>query len=466
MEECGCIGPLFELQEKQPLYLRSVRESSVAEIFDRAETNAVLHALRVWGPARFLSWLREAGMGDRLPTEFVSESICQACHSILSDPAVASGCAGCKGTPSSAGRSRTAGSITSRRPACSSWAVIEACYATSVSLKLAAGVSSSASSLPAPPTRPPRRSTQPRSSRTCRARWSGSATSPLPNSRRSRQRARGTRERPAAAIRALQLAFDFGRSAAPLVAPVAGAGAPASASMARAAERAAERVANAEAQLVEIDAALAKGGGSRAVLAARRNEVLAELNFAKQIRDSVQGIRSLAPGGADLLSFVDRFERSAPEVLRGAQEPPAAAASRDETGPRTESAGILALVNEAIAMSRARGEYDEVLTETETVRKSFDQLRAPLVADLTAAIRRGEAAVADSATQTPEQIDQDRRDIERMAGRFKQVSAALAPLREHGVQLDLARATLIKERETRSSATRPPDGLCCFVPAG
>lgn len=84
----GCIGPLFTLKEQQPLYLGSLREHSVAEIFDHSETNAILHALRLWGPARFVSWLREAGMGDHLPTVFVSGSNCQACHSILLDPAV------------------------------------------------------------------------------------------------------------------------------------------------------------------------------------------------------------------------------------------------------------------------------------------------------------------------------------------------------------------------------------------
>lgn len=84
----GCIGPLFELQEKQPLYLGNLRENSISEIFDRSETNAVLHAMRLWGPARFISWLKEAGMGDNLPNVYVSGSICQACHAIISDPEV------------------------------------------------------------------------------------------------------------------------------------------------------------------------------------------------------------------------------------------------------------------------------------------------------------------------------------------------------------------------------------------
>jgi MoaA/NifB/PqqE/SkfB family radical SAM enzyme len=84
----GCIGPLIDLREQQPLYLGNLREHTVAEIFDRAETSAILHALRLWGPARFLSWLRDAGMDDHLPTTFVPGDICQICHSLLSDPAV------------------------------------------------------------------------------------------------------------------------------------------------------------------------------------------------------------------------------------------------------------------------------------------------------------------------------------------------------------------------------------------
>ena len=84
----GCIGPLFTLQEQQPLYLGNLKEHSVAEIFDRAEMNAILHALRFWGPASFLSRLREAGMDDHLPTVFVSGSICQDCHAMFSNPEV------------------------------------------------------------------------------------------------------------------------------------------------------------------------------------------------------------------------------------------------------------------------------------------------------------------------------------------------------------------------------------------
>lgn len=84
----GCIGPLFDLGEHQPLYLGNLREQSVADVFDRAETNAILHALRLWGPARLYAMLKEAGMGEHLPKLFVSGSNCQACHSLISDPSI------------------------------------------------------------------------------------------------------------------------------------------------------------------------------------------------------------------------------------------------------------------------------------------------------------------------------------------------------------------------------------------
>ena len=274
------------------------------------------------------------------------------------------------------------------------------------------------------------------------------------------------------ATRSLQLAFDFGRAAAPLLS----AASPSAAAAPRpnvdgASTRAVERVANAEAQLAEIDAALAKARGpARATLAARRNELLAELNFAKQIRDSVQSMRAFlstqAAGGPDLLGIIDRMERTVPEALRTAAPKPDAAAAAGEAPFRPESAGIFTLVGEIVGMARARTRLDGAIAETNTLRKSQDQLRAPLVADLTSAVRRGEAAVADSATQTPEQMDADRREIEKLGARFKQLSAVLSPLREHGLQIDLTRSALVEQREAAHKRYQNAGGYLLYRAAG
>jgi small-conductance mechanosensitive channel len=259
------------------------------------------------------------------------------------------------------------------------------------------------------------------------------------------------------ATHALQLAFEFARAAAPMVSSVPsaiGATPGAGSSMERAAARATERVASAEAQLAQVDEALTKAGAqARVTLAARRKELLAELSFAKQIKDSVQNMRTVlsgqATGGADLLSFVDRLERSVPEAMRSSQQPGASTATSTTQAPpfRAESAGIFALIAEAIDTARAKGQLDDLIAETDTLRKNLDRIRAPIVADLTAAVRRNDAAMNDSASQTVEQMEADRKEIETLSARFKQASAVMIPLREHGLQIDITRSSLLDQRK-------------------
>lgn len=84
----GCIGPLFGLQYEHPLLLGNAKETPLADIFNRAETNVLLHALRLWGPQKLMSMLREAGLSEHLPTKFIEGSVCNACLDLMSDPAV------------------------------------------------------------------------------------------------------------------------------------------------------------------------------------------------------------------------------------------------------------------------------------------------------------------------------------------------------------------------------------------
>jgi organic radical activating enzyme len=84
----GCIGPLIDLKQDHPLLLGNLRRSSLQEILDRSETNVLLHALRLWGPDRLISMVKEAGLGRHLPQEYVADSVCTACFEMFSDPAV------------------------------------------------------------------------------------------------------------------------------------------------------------------------------------------------------------------------------------------------------------------------------------------------------------------------------------------------------------------------------------------
>ena len=84
----GCIGPLIGFEHQHPLLLGNLRESSLADILDRAETNVVLHALRLWGPRRLISMLQESGLSAHVPASYVEGSVCNACYQLLSDPVV------------------------------------------------------------------------------------------------------------------------------------------------------------------------------------------------------------------------------------------------------------------------------------------------------------------------------------------------------------------------------------------
>jgi small-conductance mechanosensitive channel len=255
------------------------------------------------------------------------------------------------------------------------------------------------------------------------------------------------------ALRALQLSFDFARAAAPLVStdkPSGSTSAPATTRVEQAAAKAIERVASVESRIAEVDASLATAkAAARPTLQARRKELLAELGIAKEIKDSTARLRMFLSGqnrsgGADLAGLIDRLERTVPEATRATQAAPAPVVAPAVLVD--EPVGIFALASEAIALSRSKDALMEALAETDTLRKSAEALRTPLVKDLANAIQRSDSAAADSASQNVEQMDADRQEIESLTVRFKQVSTALAPLREHGQQVEVTRSSMIEQR--------------------
>lgn len=81
----ACIGPVIDLTSPHPLLLGSLRNESLNDILDRAESNSVLHAVRIWGPRKLISWLRENGLADSLPDLYIKGSVCNACYSLMSN---------------------------------------------------------------------------------------------------------------------------------------------------------------------------------------------------------------------------------------------------------------------------------------------------------------------------------------------------------------------------------------------
>lgn len=81
----ACIGPPLTLPPPQPMFLGNALEEPLSEIFDRAESNPVLHTIRVWGPQKLVSLLAEHGYSSLLPDEYISDCACDICYKLLSD---------------------------------------------------------------------------------------------------------------------------------------------------------------------------------------------------------------------------------------------------------------------------------------------------------------------------------------------------------------------------------------------
>lgn len=84
----GCIGPLITLKSNHPLILGNLNDDPLITILNNAESNSILHALRIYGPQKLISMAIEAGLQDSLPESYIEGSICSACYSMMSNPTI------------------------------------------------------------------------------------------------------------------------------------------------------------------------------------------------------------------------------------------------------------------------------------------------------------------------------------------------------------------------------------------
>ena len=82
----ACFGPVIEINQRHPLLLGNLRMESLQAILDRAELNPILHAIRVWGPARLIEMVKETGIDKQLPEYYVKDSICCSCYELMRNP--------------------------------------------------------------------------------------------------------------------------------------------------------------------------------------------------------------------------------------------------------------------------------------------------------------------------------------------------------------------------------------------
>lgn len=79
----ACIGPPITLPAGHPLHLGNLKRESLEAIFDRAESNIVLHAIRAFGPRVLVGLLAESRYAYLLPNEYVEDATCDVCFKLF-----------------------------------------------------------------------------------------------------------------------------------------------------------------------------------------------------------------------------------------------------------------------------------------------------------------------------------------------------------------------------------------------
>src|SRR5215469_557808 len=269
----------------------------------------------------------------------------------------------------------------------------------------------------------------------------------------------------ASALKALQLAFDFGHAAASLIDTASSAaspsgGAPQGRTLAQAATRAAARVDNLRTWLKEIDSALPSARGAAAnTLRAQRKTVQAELDFAIQVQDTVNTLAAFTPvnGSGGPGPQIEELKRSVPEAAdRGQQQATSpSVVTTQKADPNTaaasafhpESAGIIGSVTELFALSHNRGQIRQMMSGTDDLVRSLDQIRTPLVNEVRGLVRRSETLGTILGDEDVQQLASDQREIETLGARFKQLSSVLDQLGEQNIALGIVRNNLVQALE-------------------
>jgi small-conductance mechanosensitive channel len=243
----------------------------------------------------------------------------------------------------------------------------------------------------------------------------------------------------------LRSALQFARAQAAL--PADGAAAPATEDarnrrLQQAGASAGQRIDQLQAQIEDINRALPNAPGrQRANLAAKRDELIGELNLAKARRENLQGLLGIANGSDSdsLAAKINDLERSVSDVE-------AAGASREQADDfHPESAGVIALTAELFTISRRMNQLDGLAARTEHLRQRSEKFRLPLRDSLRAILRRSEA-IAQTPGADAAALNLARKELDSLLVRFKQVSSVSAPLAGEIVELRSVQSNLVEWR--------------------
>ncbi|MBN9662018.1 MAG: mechanosensitive ion channel [Acidobacteria bacterium] len=257
-------------------------------------------------------------------------------------------------------------------------------------------------------------------------------------------------------LETVRLAFEFARAQAAIPPATTSENpqpdASRSRTLAQSAAAAAQRVEQAQLELDRLNLQLQTAGGAvRARLQAQRDEVTSEFNFAKARRDALRTLIGFlsSPDENGLAAKIAALERAIPDAApthKAAVEPPVPARSTAAPEFHPESSGIVGLTAEVFSVSQRMNQLDRLAQETDALRQTAEKLRVPLRNALRDVIRRGDAVAQLPESSNIEALNAQRKQIDAMLARFKQLSASSSPLSEQSAQINSSRSRILEWR--------------------
>ena len=229
-----------------------------------------------------------------------------------------------------------------------------------------------------------------------------------------------------------------------------------------------KRLQDTQAELDSDQKKLATATGSkRRELASQVSELQGELKLAMARRDAVRsmvefvsGTSANGMGATGLRAQIETLAAAIPAtVLNSANASQASVASSTRApstnaiamSSRPDLSNVWGLTTDIFAQSARIQTVNSIVAETDALSKSVKDIRAPMIAQLRDLSQKGDQLAAQADTAGPAQLAQEKKQLDDLAGQFKQVTSAAIPLSKTTVLLNLYKRSLTDWREAMES---------------
>ena len=222
------------------------------------------------------------------------------------------------------------------------------------------------------------------------------------------------------------------------------------------------RISALQAQITDLEQQIARAPkAKRQQLMAQKESAQGELELRNATRQALDQMAQFVSnngesGRGGLEGSITELRHSVPELANlGAAKTANKPATANPSGP--SSTGLIGEVVALYDQLQGMHQLSLMAQETARVRDAATNLRSPLVATLRATIQQGEQ-LANQANQAsnqvpsqpgqPLQVDQQRKQFEALAARFKQIASASLPLSQEVILLGQASSNFLEWRES------------------